>query len=487
MKKRRSISIFLVFLSLSGCIDYKGAAHPDRYTSNAANVTWNRYPNDLSRISSSQPDYSYLIKEESYSLGEAIDIALLQNPSTQETWANSRQAAAQYGQSLQNDFVLANVGGNWQRTRFAEFASDTTSREIILESIYGTALSLSYLVLDFGQTRYSSKAALQSLYRANWTHNQEIQNVIQEVMVDYYNYSLQKELVKAANADVDNAKLALDAVLEKKATGLADISDQMQATTNLMQQKLNVVNQKQALHTAYTKLITDMGIPSKYAITFNEYPDQTPVIELATIDQFVSDAMRYRPDIIAAEAEVLAKQSAVTAAKRQLFPVVSSNFDVGRNYYHTDRTTITDDYNFSLTFSLNYPLFQGFFLKNTIKRAKADLLSAEANLQEKRLMVVEEVANARENVGLAVEALNYAGDFLKASEEEFKVSLEKYRVGTNTIVELMSALTSVADARAKYATAKRDIFASLANLRFALGFLSQEHLSISSVGKNNAE
>lgn len=472
-KMCRSVVLFLfVLLSLNSCIDFRGAQNPDRYTPNTPHTVWNTAPKARINEKSAIFDYSYLFKEESFSLGEAIDIALLNNPSTKETWAASRVAAAQYGQSLQKDFVLANLGADWERTRFSEFASSAANRQIILESIYGMDLSLSYLVLDFGQTRYSSLAALQSLYNANWTHNREIQTVIQQIMVDYYDYLLQKQLLVAAKADVDNAKLALDAVLEKRRTGLADISDQMQATTSLLQQQLNVVTQKQALHYAYTKLMTDMGVPSKYQIDFEGYPEKKFEVLLANLDQLIDEALHKRPDLIAAEANVFSKEAAFTAAKRQRFPTLSSNFDIGRNYYHSQGTTITDDYNFTLAFSLNYPLFQGFFIKNTIRMAKANLEEAQAFLEQVRLSVVEEVSNAREDVVLADEAVKYAKAFLETSEEEFKISLEKYRVGTNTIVELMSALTSVADARAKYAKSERDWYSSLANLRFAIGFLS---------------
>jgi outer membrane protein TolC len=483
MKNRKGALFLWVFLFFQGCIDYRGAQNPDQYTPPNSQSTWNLIPRKRVNEQAKIEEYDYVTKADPFSLAEAIDVALLNNPSTKETWATCRSTAAKYGQSLKNDFILADGGLSYERTRFAEFASTPSSRQIILESIYDMDLSFSYLVFDFGQTRFSSLAALQSLFNANWTHNSEIQRVIREIMLDYYNYLLKEQLLKAARADVDNAKLALDAVLEKRRTGLADVSEQMQATTNLLQQQLNVVTQKQALHTAYTKLITDMGVPSKFQIDFEEYPDKRFEVNLASLNEFVQEALNKRPDIIASEANLFSKEAALKAAKRKLFPTLSSSFDFGRSYYHTDGTTINDDYNFSLIFSLNYPLFQGFFLRNGVKQAKAEYAKAMAQLQQKRLSVVEEVSNTRENVILADEAVRFAKSFLEASEEEFKVSLEKYRVGTNTIVELMNALTSVADARAKFAESERDWYSSLADLRFAIGFLSPKDLSSQKVEK----
>jgi len=58
-------------------------------------------------------------------------------------------------------------------------------------STFTPALTLTYTVFDFGQTRSTSESARQALFMADWTHNQEIQTVIQTVMDNYYDYIYQ--------------------------------------------------------------------------------------------------------------------------------------------------------------------------------------------------------------------------------------------------------------------------------------------------------
>ncbi|MCB1084105.1 MAG: TolC family protein, partial [Simkania sp.] len=56
-------------------------------------------------------------------------------------------------------------------------------------------------------------------------------------------------------------------------------------------------------------------------------------------------------------------------------------------------------------------------------------------------------------------------------QEDYKVNLAKYKVGTGTIVDLINAQTAVADARAKLATAQNSWYTSVANLAYATGIL----------------
>lgn len=127
---------------------------------------------------------------------------------------------------MQNYFILADIDGNYTRTRFAQFTGPV--RSIIYETQYGGELDLTYTILDFGQTRMTSEAALQSLYNADWSHNSQIQQTIQVVMTNYYNYLYQKELLFSREQDVINAKVSLDATEEKFRQGLADVSDIVQ-------------------------------------------------------------------------------------------------------------------------------------------------------------------------------------------------------------------------------------------------------------------
>ncbi|MCB1109997.1 MAG: TolC family protein [Chlamydiia bacterium] len=463
--------LFIVLLMTQGC-DIKGANDPYAYAPRSPDSLWHppkkatkRLPN-LEDLEKEGEDYHAFSKEAPITLAEIIDIALSRNPDTKQSWAAARVSAAEYGQSLQNYFILAEGDGNYTRTRFATFQGRT--RGIVYETQYGGELDLTYTILDFGQTRATSEAALQSLYNADWSHNSQIQLTIQMVMTDYYNYLYQKQLLFAAEQDVVNAKVSLDATEEKFRQGLADVSDIVQARTQYLSNKLAVVNQKQSLHTAYTQLVNDMGLPSDGIIYFQDYPEAIVPFQLETLDKLIVKANENRPDLLAAEAEVKSSLASYNAARLEKFPVVTGEFDIGRKYYGHG---LNDTYDFTAQINLTFPIFQGFFIENTIKKAKATVEESEATLDQVRLSIIQEVANYRSDVGYAVESIDYATAYLESAEEDFKVNLKKYRVGTGTIVDLINAQTAVSDARAQLAQAQNNWYTSVANLAYATGIL----------------
>lgn len=470
MKSKQLLKLFFLLLVHTGC-DIKGASDPFSYAPPVSNAVWVPPPKALKRSPAVDralklEDYHQLSKETPLTLAEIIDISLLTNPSTKESWATARVSAAEYGQSLQNDFILAGVDVNFERSRQAFVAGPSPA--ILYQTSYGPELQLSYIFLDFGQTRFTSEAALQSLYNADWSHNREIQSVIQLAMNDYYDFLYQKQLLYAKEQDVENAKVTLESTEEKFTQGVADISDIVQAKTSFLQQKLDLVTQKQALHNAYTALVNEMGLPANTPLYFEDYPEKLQTFELNTLDQLIQVAIGERPDLLAQEADLKSKEASLKAAKAKLFPVITTGFNIGRTYFQEG---FNDRYDFQATVGLSYPLFQGFFIKNEIKQAMATLELSKAQLEQLKLSLIQEVSNFRSDVVYAKESMNYANAYLHSAEEDYKVNLKRYQVGTGTIVDLINAQTSVADARARVATAKNSWYTSIANLAYATGVL----------------
>lgn len=474
----RAFVIFIFCFSLllcQGC-DVKGANDPFSYVPRQPDVMWKPPPKGQKRLAIEEDlkregrDYHEFSKEAPLTLGEIIDISLSRNPKTKASWAAARVSAAEYGQSLQNYFILAEGLGNYTRTRFGEVIGKI--RNIFYQTTYNADLQLTYTILDFGQTRMTSEAALQSLFSSDWSHNNQLQLVIQTVMNDYYDYLYQRQLLFSAEQDVINAQVILDSTEEKFRQGLADISDIVQARTNYLSQKLTLVNQKQTLHTTYTQLINDMGLPSDEMFYFQDYPEEIIPFELETLDNLIVRANQNRPDLMAAEARVKSSVASYQAAYLKKTPVVTGQFDIGRQYFQHG---LNDRYDFTAQVNLTFPIFQGFFIENSIKKAKATIEESKAGLEQVRLNIIQEVANYRSNVSYAKESIDYAQSYLESAEEDFKVNLKKYRVGTGTIVDVINAQTAVADARSRLATAQNSWYTSIANLAYATGILFYDH------------
>jgi outer membrane protein len=288
-------------------------------------------------------------------------------------------------------------------------------------------------------------------------------------MSDYYSYVYQIAVLRSNEANLLNAQTALDAANEKFALGLAALGDVAQARTQFLQSKIDVTTQRQSVESAFATLATDLGLPAHIPFKVQPLPEEViahPILE--SVDQLVAIAQEQRQDFLAAQANVRSQQASLLNAERAVLPVLNSSFDFGRYYF---QDALHEDYHWTAIVSLNFPLFKGFFYRNQIKNAKANVELSQAQLLQTELSVIQNVTVAHMGVKTAAMNLSDSVEYLKAAELEFNIALGGYKAGTMTVLDILSAQSSLADARSKKAGAQKNWFLSLAALAYATGSL----------------
>lgn len=424
------------------------------------------------------------------SLAELLDIALQNNPSTKQTWALARAAAAEYGVSLSPFFPSLQFSSFYfrQRAGFPEtgvptatpgtpttlssggIASTSTSVSENYFTEAGPDVVLSYTLFDFGQRTAASLAAREALYYADLTHNQQIQTVLQTVMTDYYDYLYQLAVLRADKANLENAEMALDAANEKFALGLAALGDVAQERTQFLQSKINLTSQKQAVENAFAQLAVDLGLPANVPFKVQPLPEQiiaNPLLE--DIDTLVAEAQVQRQDFLAAQSNYKSKEASLLQARRAMLPVLNSQLSTGRYWFNGG--LVEPENHWTAVVSLSFPLFNGYYYKNQIKNAEANVEQSKAELMQTELSLIQHVTTAHMGVKTAATNLTDSDEYLKAAELEFNIALTSYKAGTMTILDVLQAQSSLADARSKKANAQKNWFLSLANIAYATGSL----------------
>ena len=257
---------------------------------------------------------------------------------------------------------------------------------------------------------------------------------------------------------------------------LYDISDVLQARTHMLQTELQLVGQQQTLETSYAQLINDMGLPANLRFSVEDLPLVQPKNEmLADVNQLLDTALSTRADLLAAEANVRSKEESVKAAKLRFLPTFSYELSYGRTYYTGN---INDNYDFVSTFTFSIPIFNGLSDLNNVRLANANREQAKAQLLQTKLAVIQQITTAHYNVKIAFDALTFANAFLESAAEQYRVVLSQYCAGTNNITNVVSAQSSLADARAKEALSAQNWFTSLTALAYATGSLSESNLGL---------
>ncbi|MBS0652556.1 MAG: TolC family protein [Verrucomicrobia bacterium] len=480
-----SLSVLLI---CSGCYTSKSIIDPYSYAPRSPDNTWNP-PSYVKAMPLNDAPPDLPTQDEPFSLAEIVDIALRNNVQTKITWAQARAAAAQWGQSQSQFFPQFTGEYSFLRARQPTFVTSVTSGAgaaaggapltvtDVYYSVYGPQLQISYLVFDFGTLRATTESYRQALYNADWTHNNAIQVLIQTIMNDFYNYMYQKQLYVADQANVETAQTTLEVAEAGLRAGVKDITDFLQSQTQLLQNQTTLCAQQQNVQAAYAQLLASMGLPANMELDTLGLPTDLPNTDLLPpLEEMITLGLQNRPDLLAAEANLHSYEQQLKAAQRQFLPQVNYNFELGKSYFNGG---LHDRYNFQSTIAVSMPIFSGYYYRNAIKIAKANKKTAEEQMKNSQIDIIQQITTYYSSVKVAYDTLKFAIAFLAASEEQYTVALAKYKEGTNTILDVVSAQSSLADARATEANAIQQWFTSLANLAYSTGMVSPTYLPTS--------
>lgn len=486
----RPISLFLLSLFFIGCA--RDAKDPFDLAPSAPYASWTPMKGNC-LVSSKYcqtiipPEFASI----DLSLAELLDIALQNNPTTKQTWAMARAAAAEYGVSLSPFYPELQFSTFFYRQRAgfpetgvptATAGSPTTisagggQNITTVEENYfsegGPDLILSYTLFDFGQRTAAATAAKEALYYADLTHNQQIQTVLQTVMSDYYTYLYEIAVQGADEANLQNAQMALDAANEKFALGLAALGDVAQARTQFLQSKINLTSQKQSVENAFAQLAVDLGLPANVSFKVQPLPEKIVAAPLLdSVDSLVALAQTQRQDFLAAQSDLKSKEASLLQAERASLPTITSQLATGRYWYQKD--LFEPKNHWSATLSLSFPIFNGYYYRNQVKNAKANVEKSQAEAYQTELKLIQNVTTAHMGVKTASSNLTDSEEYLKAAELQFDIALTSYKAGTMTILDVLQSQSSLADARSKRADAQKNWFISLAEVAYATGSLCQ--------------
>ncbi len=402
-------------------------------------------------------------------LSQLVDVALINNPTTQQAWEDARAAAAAWAEA--RGLYYPQIGGV-ANYAYAKGGGSSTGTDPYKEQYGNLGLTLDYLLFDFGGREATIDAARLTLINANWNQNQAIQNVLNIVAVAFYNYIGSKALVLADETNLEEATTSLEAAELRLEAGVGTLPDVLQARATLAQVQLDLVEDVGNVEIYRGELATAVGWPANTEFDVSDKIGEYPVALLsANVNDLIDVGMKNRPDLAAVQAIVREKEALLREAWSEFFPEISATAQLLRWWVKPEGGGASSEYftNYLVGLQLTVPIFQGFTIINSVRQADADLESARAALRLQEQIVIEDVWDAYFNFRTAVQSLDAADNLLESAEESYDASLARYRSGVGDIVELLQAQTTLAEARAERVQAGTDIFTSYADLINAIG------------------
>ncbi|MCX6358689.1 MAG: TolC family protein [Armatimonadetes bacterium] len=279
----------------------------------------------------------------------------------------------------------------------------------------------------------------------------------------YYRALLAAEMVKVARARVEAA-----AEMERTAQALFDAGKGIQAAVARAraeradgQRMLALAQNDEAA--MLIELTTAMGIQPDSPITLSDALTEAPAPPDPAA--LVAEALRTRPDLLAARARVEAARADAQAARGARGPQVYgaamadafAPSSMGRNGGYTVGAVVS------------LPLLDGGRLKAEAEAAQAMVRRAEAQLQAAELRTRAEVARAYLDAQTARAGLTAAQEALAAAQEACDVALLRVQNQKAIPLELLDAVATLTEARTNRARSLYDGLAAAARLRRAAG------------------
>ncbi|MBU4055430.1 MAG: TolC family protein, partial [Proteobacteria bacterium] len=343
-----------------------------------------------------------------------------------------------------------------------------TAREDRVDS-YLPELEIGWLLFDFGGREASIEEKQQALLVADFTHNAAIEDAVFLVLQTYFQYTNAKALLHAAKVSFKEASTNLEMARQRHENGLATIADVLLVKTAHSQARLNLDIIEGSVQTIRGTLATAMGIPANTPYDTEELPLNPPVDRIMDeVETHIKQAKTHRPDLEAQRRRVEQAMSTIDVKHSALYPNLVLN---NRLYGSLNSTTDTWDNQNSTALLLTIPLFNGHSREYDILKAREDAEVQKARLETLEQTIVLQVWSSYFDLKTSMQRVKTTNDLLESALQSYEVAVGRYKEGVGGILDLLSAQSSLENARAQKSVAQATWYISFSRLARDTGSL----------------
>ncbi len=288
----------------------------------------------------------------------------------------------------------------------------------------------------------------------------------------FFNALSTQELVGVAQANLAQNDQQLRLTTEKLRLGATTRSDSLTASVSYGTAEVQLIQARANALTAQATLARAIGAAGMVAAI----PDTTLEIRLASLDTATlrHDAEANAPSVVEAQSGVVAAQASLTAVRAVYYPTLSLGAGqrwAGQVLFPWRSAAAGPSYTgtWSLSLSLNYPLFNGFQREASVVTADANLATSQAKLRDARLALDANLTQDITALEAAAAQIDVSRTSVAAAQESLRMQQERYRLGASTIVDLLTAETALNQAQVTLVQSRYNYLIARAQLEALVG------------------
>ena len=422
-----------------------------------------------------------------YSLAELIDLAESNNLLTRTAWNTAREAALAVGiaRSAYLPTLTASAIAGHQSMHNNNPAADLSVNGESSDGVV-SALSLQWLLFDFGERTAILNAARQNSVIANIGFTAAHQQLIHRVSLAYFAERAAHARLETAGRSLVNTQQVQLAAEQRQAHGIGTVVEVAQARQASAQAQLLRVQAEGVAQDTYQALIAAIGISPLTHLEVASLPDhQLTNTASDSVDRIVASALGRRPDVLAAYAAMRVSSENVRAARAEFLPKVFLSATGAYNSGHLNLTAIPsagqgtpgavnltgNQFDSTVFLGITVPIYDGGLRQAALSQARARTDNADLALTHTREEAVREIVAAQNAVTTSLHAHTAAASLVSAAQTTFEAALAAYRNGVGSITDATVAETGLLQAANALSDAHSAALAAAATLALAVGEL----------------
>ncbi|MGY6277624.1 TolC family protein [Methylomonas sp. MgM2] len=424
------------------------------------------------------------INSGTFSLQEAIDYALENNPDMAIMQARLEQADAQLGESLASFYpqVKASLSYLHSDNPARAFSMIISQRRLDLTvpnpnqafnhpggvDDYRPEVSALYSLFRGGQDYYRKQAAELGVETSELEKTATRHHLINNVTGAFYGYLAAKDAHELSLRSIEAVQSELNQSKARFDEGTLLKSDVLSLEVQLAEAKDVQIRAANAIEMAKTMLKTLLGLPSGQDFVVLENVDQALPLSPAEFDTLLDQALSQHPELKAAEKRVAIAEQRLNEAEAAHLPKADAFVAYGSNSPNLAYSTSRD--NVTAGVIVEVDVFSGFATQEKIKKAEHELTAAREAARKMRLQVESQVKVARLRLLEALSREQVTSTAVEAAEEALRLVNEQRHAGVVTVTRYIEAEVARDQAKTRDISARYDALRADAELKLATGF-----------------
>ena len=401
---------------------------------------------DVMTTASPLPDWKVFITNPKAK--KVVEMALANNRDLRVAILNIEKARAAYG--IQRSALMPSVAAGLQENAAKTPSMMSATGSSYVSHTYQANLASTAWELDlFGRVRSLSEAALQQFFSAEENRAAAQNALIAQVATSWINLGAQKEFLRLQKITLQSQEESFKLMSDSYRLGASSLLELEQARTTVATARAAVAQYERSLAQAQNALNLVVGSQVPADLEPNNLEEATNYGAIAPAG-LSSDILLNRPDIKAAEHDLMSANANIGAARANFFPRISLTAGIGSSSRHLSDLFDAGTGLWTFAPSVSLPIFTGGANLSTLRQAEAQQKIMVATYEKTVQNAFAEVSDALATVGTVNRQCAALKDLVNATETAYRLSQSRYKNGLDGFLTVLESQRQMVAAQTNY-------------------------------------